>query len=280
MEPSNYTPKGHAMSTTKPARKRGRKIAKQVGTITTTVLPDGMTPGHPLITHHPRHLRWDENLVILQERGACRPRKSGKHARTGRQLYRMVAVTLLHVAGRITLQNPWAPKHREKNAAVRVATAITVCRDCPVISQCEDFAATHPAGEGFVLAGKFYGKGRGAKVNGEIADPGIKDLMDAWNLTKQGQTPKGKIAKSFIAGFRTRPAWTGTKIKRHIDGSITEYSPHVTAIQAVAVEIKTEKLRDLNNDLAASRFDHDIMPVITDEIRDDLADLMGELFTR
>ena len=244
------------MSTTKPARKRGRKITEQVGTITTTVLPDGMTPGHPLITHYPRHLRWDENLVILQERGACRPRKNGKRGK--RQLYKTVAVTLLHVAGRITLLNPWAPKHREKNAAVRVAT---------VISQCEDFAATHPAGEGFVLAGKFYGKGRGAKVNGEIAEPGIKDLMDAWNLTKQGQTPKGKIAKSFIAGFRTRPAWTGTKIKRHIDGSITEYSPTVTAIQAVAVELKNEKLRDLNNDLAAERFDNDIMPVITDEIR-------------
>ena len=282
-QPGNYTTKGHDMSTAKPARKRVRKITERkapVGTITTTVLPDGMAPGHPLITEYPRRLRWDEEFVILQTEGACRPRKAGKHPLTGRQLYRMVKVTLLHVAGSVIHQNVWVRQHREKNAAVRVATAITVCQSCPVISLCESYADGHPATDGTVLAGRFYGKGRGAKVNGKIADPGIKDLMDEWNDTVQGQTPKGTITKRFIRDLKTKRPFSPTKIRRHMDGTITEYSPLVESIQAVAVEITTEKLRDLNNDLAAERFDDEIMPVLTDSIRDDLSDLMGELFTR
>ena len=284
-QPGNYTTKGHDMSTAKPARKRVRKITKRkapVGKITTTVLPDGMTPGHPLITEYPRRLRWDEEFVILQTEGACRPRKAGKHPLTGRQLYRMVKVVLLHAKGRITHPNVWHRQSSEapQRKAIRVATAITLCQSCPVISQCESFAAGHPASDGTVLAGQYYGTGRVKNYKAKGLKPGIKDLMDEWNETVQGRTPKGRITKRFIRDLKTRPAFSPSKIRRHMDGSITEYSPFVETIQAVAVEITTEKLRDLNNDLATERFDDEIMPILTDSIRDDLSDLMGELFTR
>ena len=276
-QPANYTTKGHDMNTAKPARKRVRRITKRkapVGTITTTVLPDGMTPGHPLITEYPRRLRWDEEFVILQTEGACRPRKNGKHAETGKQLYRMVRVVLLHVKGRITHPNVWhrLPSEAPQRKATRVATAITVCQSCPVIDVCESFAAGHPASDGTVLAGQYYGTGRVKNYKAKGLKPGIKDLMDEWNETVQGRTPKGRITKRFIRDLKTRPAFSPSKIRRHMDGSITEYSPHIEAIQAVAVELHSEGMERAT--LEAQ------YPILTDEIRDDIVDLMDDLFIK
>ena len=223
------------------------------GKITVQVIPE-MTPhpglgvpGEPggpwsgIITEQNSPRRWEamwaERLVELQTRGLCRPRADGR-TRSG---FRMVAVYLLHVVGKITHPNVWSPKFSEGQKAVRVATAITVCRNCPVISQCEAYASTHPAADGFVLAGQYYGTGRSSKkdANGKIINPGIKDIMDTWNTTVQGKTRKGRITKSFINSIKTRRAWNPYQ-KRYVDGTITEYSPHIQNIQSAVAELQND----------------------------------------